>query len=91
MIDRVAAITECIERSFDTDQLLVKDQSHLHAGHAGAASGMGHFAVTVVSSAFAGLSTIKRHRMIYDAVGELMKTDIHALSIEARAPNETTG
>lgn len=66
----------------------VVDESHLHAGHAGAKSGGGHFAVTVVAAQFAGAPTLKRHRMVYDALAELMKNDIHALSIRAYTPDE---
>lgn len=64
--------------------IAVEDESHLHAGHAGAASGRGHFKVRVVSSAFDGLSLLARHRRIYAAVDALMQTDIHALSIDAK-------
>ena len=68
--------------------LEVIDDSHRHAGHAGAADGRGHFNVDIVSPAFAGLSPIARHRAVYAAVGELMATDIHALAIRAFAPGE---
>lgn len=64
------------------------DESHLHAGHAGARDGGGHFRLTIVSSRFAGRPTMERHRLVYDAVGDLMKRDIHALSIIAKAPDE---
>ena len=66
----------------------VKDQSHLHAGHAGAASGGGHYDVIVISSAFNDLNTLGRHRLIYRAVDDLMKKEIHALSIQAFSPDE---
>lgn len=66
----------------------VIDESHLHAGHAGAREGKGHFRVRVESAAFAGLPPLRRHRLVYAAVDELMRTDIHALSIDARAPGE---
>ena len=62
------------------------DDSHRHAGHAGAADGRGHFTVLIVSQRFAGLGTLKRHRLVYEAVGDMMTTDIHALSIQALAP-----
>ncbi len=64
------------------------DESHLHAGHAGARDGGGHYRLTVVSPRFSGRPTMERHRLVYDAIGELMKRDIHALSIIAKAPDE---
>ena len=69
-------------------QLAVVDDSHLHAGHAGAADGRGHFRVNVVSERFTGLPVVRRHRLVYEAVGDMMATDIHALSIKALAPGE---
>lgn len=68
--------------------LEIGDDSALHAGHAGARSGGGHYNLTIVSPQFDGLLTIKRHRLIYNALGDLMQTRIHALSIEAFAPGE---
>lgn len=62
------------------------DESHLHAGHAGAKSGRGHFRLRIVSSRFAGMNPVQCHRLIYDALGDLMQTDIHALSIDASSP-----
>lgn len=64
-------------------ELEVLDESHLHAGHAGARDGRGHFRVRIVSERFAGLPRITRHRLVYDAVGDLMQTDIHALAVTA--------
>lgn len=64
------------------------DESHLHAGHAGAQGGAGHFRVRVVSAAFEGLRTVARHRLVYDAVRDWMPERIHALAIEARTPDE---
>jgi BolA protein len=66
----------------------IVDESHLHAGHAGAASGGGHYRLTVVSPLFVGKSTLERHRMIYSALHELMQHGIHALNIRAFAPDE---
>lgn len=66
----------------------ITDQSHKHAGHEGARDGRGHFALDVVSEAFAGLAPLARHRRVYEAMGEMMQTDIHALSIRARTPAE---
>jgi BolA protein len=70
------------------DQLELTDDSHRHAGHAGAADGRGHFSVLIVSKQFDGLSTLRRHRLVYEVVGDMMLTDIHALSIQAFAPGE---
>lgn len=86
--DRVAAIRAAIEGALSPVSLAIEDDSHKHAGHAGARDGRGHFSVDVVSSAFAGLAPIARHRAVYAAVGELMTTDIHALAIRARTPDE---
>lgn len=77
-------------QTLDPVRLEVIDDSHRHAGHAGAADGRGHFTVIVVSHRFAGLTRLRRHRLVYDVVGDLMATDIHALSIHALAPGETT-
>jgi len=86
--DRVARIEAILTQTFEPDHLLVKDQSHLHAGHAGARDGRGHYDVIIVAAAFAGKRPLARHRMIYDALGSLMETDIHALRINARTPAE---
>lgn len=85
---RVAAIRTALQAALAPTSLEVEDESHRHAGHAGAADGRGHFRVDVVSEAFEGLGPIARHRAIYGALGELMTTDIHALSIRARTPRE---
>ena len=68
--------------------LAVEDDSHLHAGHAGAREGR-HFAVRVTAACFNGLSRVARHRLIYDALQLLIPRGIHALAIEARAPGES--
>ncbi len=70
-------------------QLEIADDSHKHAGHAGAAKG-GHYRVFIVADAFAGRSLIARHRMVYEAVAENLRREVHALSIVARAPGEIT-
>jgi BolA protein len=67
-------------------ELIIEDESHLHAGHAGAAGGLGHFRIRIVAEAFRGLAPIVRHRRVYEAVGDLLETDIHALAIEALPP-----
>jgi len=85
---RVAEITARLEATFSPESLQVDDESHLHAGHEGAIDGRGHFRVLVISDKFVGQTAIKRHRMVYQAMGELMQTDIHALTIEAFTPDE---
>lgn len=82
---RVNTIESLLRAAFSPDELLVKDQSHLHAGHAGATDGRGHFEVRIVADAFTSCTRIQSHRLIYDALGDLMTTDIHALSIKASA------
>lgn len=86
--DRVAEIERLLVAAFEPAELLVKDQSHLHAGHAGAREGKGHFDVRIVSERFDGCSRIVRHRMVYDALGPYLESDIHALSIHAVSPAE---
>jgi len=83
---RIARLQERLRARFSPLRLTVLDESHLHAGHAGAAQGHGHFRVTIVAEAFRGMAPIARHRMVYEAVGDLLKTDIHALAIEALPP-----
>ncbi|MDX8399507.1 MAG: BolA family protein [Gallionellaceae bacterium] len=68
-------------------QIELADDSHLHAGHAGAREGGGHYRLTIVSPQFVGKSTVARHRMIYSALGNMMKQEIHALSITAKTPD----
>ena len=86
--DRQAQIRKELEKSFRPTELLIKDQSQLHAGHEGARDGKGHFDVTIVSQAFDGVNRLQRHRMVYDALSKLIETDIHALRIKAYAPSE---
>lgn len=87
-VERVARIRQALEQAFQPSHLEVIDDSHRHAGHAGARDGRGHFDVTIVSQAFAGLAPLARHRAVYAALGEMMTTDIHALSIHASGPGE---
>jgi BolA protein len=70
-------------------ELAVRDDSHLHAGHAGAREGR-HFFVRVISARFHGLSRLARHRLVYDSLQSLIPQGIHALAIEARTPDETS-
>ncbi|SFZ77684.1 BolA family protein [Chitinimonas taiwanensis] len=69
-------------------ELALRDDSAKHAGHAGAASGGGHYQLYIVSECFAGLTLVARHRLVYETLGELMRRDIHALAIDARTPGE---
>ena len=87
-LERVERIQEALTAAFSPIDLLVKDQSHLHAGHAGARDGKGHFEVRIVAPAFSGRSRIERHRMVHEALANLLETDIHALSIKAQGPDE---
>jgi BolA family transcriptional regulator, general stress-responsive regulator len=87
--ERVALIRSKLEAAFAPDELEVVDDSHRHAGHAGARDGRGHFQVRILSRRFAGKRTIERHRMIYAALGSLMQTDIHALGLEALSPDDS--
>ncbi|WP_045770027.1 BolA family protein [Xanthomonas albilineans] len=84
--DRVERIREALQTAFAPLALEIEDDSHRHAGHAGARDGRGHFNVCVVSAAFAGMGPLARHRAVYAALGDMMQTDIHALSIRAEVP-----
>ena len=75
-----------LEDHFAPTLLIIEDESHLHAGHAGAAGGHSHFRVTITAEAFRGVTPVARHRLVYAAVGDLLRTDIHALAIEASPP-----
>lgn len=88
MSERVEAIRSRLNAALTPSALDIEDESHRHAGHAGARDGRGHFRVRIVSAAFEGQSAIARHRAVYAALGDLMQTDIHALAIDARAPEE---
>ena len=70
------------------ESLEILDESGKHVGHAGASAGGGHFQLVIVSTKFAGKPVQQRHRMVYDALGSLMKKEIHALAIKAYAPGE---
>jgi BolA protein len=87
---RLENIRARLEQKCAPSFLEMIDDSHLHAGHAGARSGKGHFRVRIVALAFVGLTPLQRHRLVYDSLAELMAQDIHALSIEALAPSVLT-
>jgi BolA protein len=88
MTGRVDLIRSRLNAALVPDALEIEDESHRHAGHAGARDGRGHFRVRIVSAAFVGKSALARHRVVYAALGDLMQTDIHALAIDARTPEE---
>ena len=87
MSARSAAIEARLREAFAPDELEVVDDSAAHAGHAGAQGGGGHYSVTIVSPRFQGHGPLARHRLVYDALKELMR-DVHALSIRALTPDE---
>jgi BolA protein len=86
--ERVALIRSRLEAAFAPDELEIVDDSRRHAGHAGARDGRGHFAVRIRARCFAGEPRIARHRRVNDALDDMFKKDIHALSITALAPGE---
>lgn len=86
---KVSELIESRLASLDPQSLEIRDESHLHVGHPGARSGGGHFHLVIVSPQFSGKPVQLRHRMIYNALGAMMKREIHALSINAYAPEET--
>lgn len=83
-IERMRTLLAALEPT----SLEISDDSHMHVGHAGAASGGGHFSLKIVSPRFEGQRLVMRHRLVYDALQEMMKSDIHALAITALAPSE---
>jgi BolA family transcriptional regulator, general stress-responsive regulator len=85
---RISLIRTRLEEALAPELLEIDDESHLHAGHAGARDGRGHFRVTVVSTRFSGIPRIRRHQLVYTALGNLMQTDIHAMAIQALAPED---
>jgi len=85
---RFERIRALIQQALTPTVLDLIDESHLHAGHAGAASGGSHYRLTIVAPAFAGLSLVRRHRLVYDSVHLMMQHEIHALAITALTPDE---
>ena len=79
-----------LETRFAPARVTVRDDSSRHAGHAGARGGAGHFAVRIESDAFRGRDRLQRHRMVYEALADMLPADIHALNIEAISPDEDT-
>jgi len=87
-METIDLIVDRLRQKLSAESVEIEDQSHMHAGHAGAAGGGGHYQVTVIASCFKGLNTLARHRLIYDALDDLMKKEIHALTIEAYSEDE---
>ena len=87
-MDRRARIEEKLRESFDASYVLVLDESHLHAGHAGAREGGGHFRAVVVSAHFEGKLPVERQRLVYAVLAEEMGRDIHALSMQTLTPQQ---
>lgn len=85
---RLTRIQVRLETAFAPARVSVRDDSALHSGHPGARGGAGHFAVRIESDAFAGRNPLQRHRMVYEALAEMMPSDIHALIIEAISPDD---
>jgi len=87
---RMAAFAEDLRSAFQVQVLKIEDESHLHAGHVGAASGGGHFRLEILAPEFQGLSLVNRHRAVYAALNRHIPQEIHALTIIALAPDEVT-
>ncbi|HEY4074357.1 MAG TPA: BolA family protein [Herbaspirillum sp.] len=89
-VTRVAAIEQRLKETFAPTRCLVEDESAMHAGHAGAASGGGHYRIELISTAFEGKNRLARHRLVYDCLNDMMQRDIHALAIVTKTPSETS-
>ena len=87
---RIARMRAQFNAALQPTAMEIVDDSHLHAGHAGARDGKGHYSVRIVSPKFIGLRPMARHQLVYASVADMMHTDIHALSIVALAPNEAS-
>lgn len=87
-MNRVEQIRQRLSDALEPSELEVIDEGHKHVGHPGARDGRGHFRVQITSNAFAGKPPLARHRLVHSALGELMQTDIHALSVEAKTEEE---
>jgi BolA protein len=83
---REERLREKLVARFAPVDLVIEDESHRHAGHRGAASGHGHYRIRIVSESFRGMTPLARHRLVYEALDDMLKTDIHALVIEALPP-----
>jgi len=88
MSDRIARLEARIREDLEIAHLEIEDESHLHAGHAGAKGGAGHYRALIVSPGFEGLSRVARQRLVFRAVGEMMGPDVHALALRTLTPAE---
>ena len=88
MSDTAGEIETRLRQALEPEQFDLRDDSAKHVGHPGATSGGGHYHVKLVSAAFAGKSLVERHRMVYEALGDMMGSAIHALGLETRTPDE---
>ena len=86
--NRIDTLRARLTEALHPTEIEIIDESARHAGHAGAASGGGHYILHIVSDAFTDKNLIQRHRLVYDAVGDMVQSEIHALSIQARSPDE---
>ena len=86
--ERLQEIRQRLQEAFEPDELGVEDESHLHEGHPGARDGRGHYRVLIIAEAFRDQNLLHRHRMVYKALGDMMRTDIHAVAIDAWSPDE---
>ena len=87
-MNRVEKIKIRLGKALSPEKLEIADDSHLHKGHAGAASGAGHYSVVIVSDKFSGRNLVQRHQLVYQALSDMMPGEIHALSIRALSPGE---
>lgn len=87
-MNRPERMRELLTAGLGTELVDIIDESHLHAGHAGAASGGGHYRIRVVSPRFEGVNKVGRHRLVYDCLREMMQKDIHALAMTLLTPSE---
>lgn len=90
MTTREELIRARLQATFSPLACQIENESALHAGHAGAASGGGHYRLRLVSAAFEGQNRVTRHRLVYDCLNDMMQSDIHALAIIALAPSEVS-
>ncbi|GAB4185996.1 MAG: BolA family transcriptional regulator [Wenzhouxiangellaceae bacterium] len=88
MSDRIQRMQALLNAALQPEWMEIEDESHLHRGHAGARDGRGHYALSMVSGAFAGLTAVARHRLVYSALGDMMNSDIHALRMNLYAADE---
>lgn len=88
MSERIERMRSRLLEELTPSELTIEDEGHKHVGHAGARDGRGHFRVHIVTAEFSSQPLLARHRRIYAALGDMMQTDIHALTLDARAPEE---